>query len=109
MPDGGHAGRVQPEPLRVQDRLVAEVDHLGADRGRVHPGAGLRAGQHGRCPAVRTGVRRPGVDEVGPHPAVPDRVAAGQADRPDHPVGDHRAAVVGEVEHLVAPGGVVAQ
>ena len=81
-------GRVaEREGARVDDGLVADLEHREAGVGeRVR--AGPAGADRRERPAVGAGVVPPPLDRRGPAVGVANRIAAGQADRADHPVGD---------------------
>ena len=108
LPHRAHVGPGEPEVVRIQDRLVAQLQRVEAG---LAEGLGpRRAGTHhpGR-PAVRLAQRQPRMDGLLPCLRVADGVAAGQTDTDLDAIGDRRPAVGREHDRLVAAGGEIAQ
>ena len=105
---GFMSGPGQLEPVRVQDRLVAEFERVETGLAEGLCGSGTRAHHAGR-PAVGLAQRQPRADGGRPGSRVADRVAAGQADADLDAVGDGGPPVRREHHRLVAAGGEVAQ
>ncbi len=108
LADHPHRPAVQRELVQLDDRLVAQLQRVQAVPGVDHPGL-LGGAHHSRRPGVLARLGQPGVDRPRPRLRVADRVARGQRDPADHPVGDRRLATGGEDHRLVAAQCEVAQ
>src|SRR5262249_46983545 len=90
------------EGSRVDDRLVAVVEHVQAARS-IQAEPALRRAEDRDAPVAAMRVLEEAVDKGGERPGVADRITGDDRDPTDDAVGDERASLVVQEVRLVLP------